>query len=160
MRIFNYSNYAKTIEIGMESKNITKLAMVLFEPIINNPDLVNQAGNPYNIDSSLEKKWYDQTSDIPKNIKNAAAEMNIDAISNYFSTYVINSLINSLKETKVYNALLELVKESNLDSDTKEELMSIYNDGDNAEFLAKSFLYSLVEDNKLKDDENEKRISE
>lgn len=155
MRIFNYSNYAKTIEKGMDNKNITELATVLFEPIISNPDLLNQAGNPYYIDSKLAKNWYDQVSDIPKKIKSEAAQVNKKLVADYFNEKVLNSLINGLKVSKVCHALLDLIKESNLNEDVKKELLNLHNDGDTAKFLSTAFLYSLVENNKLKDDENE-----
>lgn len=63
MRTFNYAAYVRTIELGIASPNMTKIAQALFEPIISHEGVVNHLGNPYNIDSKQAKAWYEQTKD-------------------------------------------------------------------------------------------------
>ena len=77
MRTFNYAMYARTIELGIASPNMTKIAQSLFEPIISHEGVVNHLGNPYNIDSKQAKAWYEQTKGIPANIKTAAGLLEI-----------------------------------------------------------------------------------
>ena len=86
MRTFNYAAYARTIELGIASPNMTKIAQALFEPIISHEGVVNHLGNPYNIDSKQAKAWYEQTKDIPANLKTAAGMPEIvNSIGDYFS---------------------------------------------------------------------------
>lgn len=156
MREFNYSNYVKALKIGIESPNKTEIARILFEPIICNENVKNQSGNPYTIDSKIAKDWYDQIKDIPRNIKHAAGSPEIvNSIADYFSDKVIDGLINQLKEKEMYEAMLELINNSNLHNDVKKKLLSYYEDQENAEFLGHAFLYSLVGNNKTKDNEDE-----
>lgn len=148
MRVFNYSNYAKTIEIGISNPNMTKIATNLFEPIISKPYVLNQKGNPYHIDSKQAKAWYDQAKNIPGNIKSVVGNQDvINATIDYFSENILDNLINPLQESEMYSKLIGLIKDSDLHDDIKAELLQLYSDGENAEFLAKAFLHSLVSDN-------------
>jgi hypothetical protein len=152
MRVFNYSNYAKTIEIGISNPNMTKIATNLFEPIINMPYVLNQKGNPYHIDAKQAKAWYDQSKEIPGAIKSVVGNADvIDATINHFSENILDTLINPLQESEMYSKMRILIRDSDLQENIKEELLQLYSDGDNADFLAKSFLYSIVGDN-LKQD--------
>lgn len=152
MHYFNYANYAKTIEIGISNPNMTKIATSLFEPIINMPYVLNQKGNPYHIDSKHAKAWYDQDADIPGNIKKVAGNMDIiNATVDHFSGKILDGLINRFLESKMYSNMIKLIKESDLSQDVQNELLRLYEDGETAEFLAKGFLHSIVEDNLKKD---------
>lgn len=71
MCTFNYATYARTIELGIASPNMTKIAQALFELVISHEGVVNQHGNPYNIDPKQAKAWYEQTRGILANIKTA-----------------------------------------------------------------------------------------
>ena len=148
MRTFNYAAYARTIELGIASPNMTKIAQALFEPIISHEGVVNHLGNPYNIDSKQSKAWYEQTKGIPANIKTAAGLPEIvNSIGDYFSEKIVDDLINQMKESVMYSAMVSLVRDSDLDDKTKQELLRCYEDGDRAEFLGCAFLYALVGDN-------------
>lgn len=148
MRTFNYAAYARTIELGIASPNMTKIAQALFEPIISHEGVVNHLGNPYNIDSKQAKAWYEQTKGIPANIKTAAGLPEIvNSIGDYFSEHIIDELINQMKETAMYSAMLSLIRDSDLSDEPKQELLKCYEDGDRAEFLGRAFLYALVGDN-------------
>ena len=148
MRIFNYSNYAKVLEIGASNPNMTKIATSLFEPIINTPYVLNQKGNPYHIDPKQAKAWYEQSKDIPGNIKSVVGNQDIiEATIEYFSENILDGLINQLKESEMYSNMIKLIKESDLQQDIQDELLQLYEDGETAEFLAKAFLHSIVGDN-------------
>ena len=148
MRIFNYSNYAKTIETGISNPNMTMIATNLFKPIIDKPYVVNQKTNPYHIDSKQAKAWYNQTKDIPRAIKSVTGKQDIiNTTIDYFSDKILDELINPLKESEMYSNFIELIKDSNLSNEVKDELLQLYYDGETAEFLAKAFLYSIVGDN-------------
>lgn len=148
MRIFNYASYAKAIELGIANPNMTKIATSLFQPIINIPYLRNQKGNPYHIDSKQAKAWYDRANDIPGNIKSIVGNQDvIDATIDCFSENLLDSLINPLQESEMYSNMIALIKDSDVQDDIKVELLQLYVDGDMADFLAKTFQYSVVGDN-------------
>lgn len=152
MRVFNYSNYAKTLEIAIIKPNMTKIAKALFEPIISKDFVLNHVGNKYTLDSKQAKAWYNQVTDIPKNIKNAALNPEIFySIADYFNIKIIDELINKMLEESMYSEMIGLIYDSDLSSSIKNELFEYYNNGDTDEFLGKSFLYSIVGDNTKKD---------
>ncbi len=156
MRTFNYAAYARTIELGIASPNMTKIAQALFEPIISHASVVNHRGNPYNIDPKQAKAWYEQTKGIPANIKTAAGLPDIvNSIGDYFSEHIIDELVNQMKEATMYSAMVSLIRDSDLDDESKRELLKCYEDGDRAEFLGRAFLYALVGDNLKKDPDAE-----
>ena len=148
MQVFNYAAYAKTFELGVSKPNMTKIARVLFEPVFQLEDLVNRAGNPYTMNSKLAKAWYQQSEDIPGNIKTAAGRPElVNSIGDYFSEKIIDVVINQNLESAMYSAMLTLIRASNMEEVDKELLLGFYSDGDEAEFLGRAFLYSLVGDN-------------
>lgn len=152
MGVFNYATYAKKLEIGISKPNMTKIAKALFEPIIIQDGVVNQAGNPYTIDSKQAKFWFEQTKDIPGNIKTAAGNADlVNGIGDYFSEHIVDELINQNKEAAMYSAMVTLVRNSDLEKDEKELLLQFYSDGDRAEFLGRAFLFAVVRDNTIKD---------
>lgn len=156
MRVFNYAAYAKTIELGIANPNMTMIAKTLFEPIISHSDVLNHVGNPYAITPKQAKAWYEQSADIPANIKSATGLPDIvNAIGDYFSDEIIDGLINQMKESEMYSAMITLIKDSDLNSNQKQELLQSYEDGDRAEFLGRAFLYAIVGDNLKKDPEVE-----
>lgn len=156
MRVFNYGVYATTLEKGIANPNMTKIAKALFEPIINNEGVVNHVGNPYHIDSKQAKAWYEHGRDIPGNIKVAVGNPDIiNGIGDYFSENIVDGLINQMKESEMYSAMLSLVRDSDLSGEQKQELLQCYEDGDRAEFLGRAFLYAVVGDNLKVDSEIE-----
>ena len=50
---------------GIIKPNMTKIAKILFEPIIGLGDCVNRHGEPYTIDNKSANLWYKQEADIP-----------------------------------------------------------------------------------------------
>lgn len=156
MRIFNYANYYKAFELGVAKPNMTKITKALFEPIVGLEDVVNRNGNPYVIDSKYAKAWCNKDTDIPENIKVAAGRPEIiEEIGAYFNDNIVDNLINRMQESQMYSALLSLVNNSNLQNDQKSELREYYSSGDKVEFLAQSFLFSVVGDNLGEDDESD-----
>lgn len=138
MRVYNYWTFAKAFELGVSNPNSTKIAKALFEPIVRLEDIVNQNGNPYVINSHYAKAWNDQTDDIPRNLKIAAGRPDaVNSIGDYFSTEIIDVVINQLQEKEMYNALVTLIRDSDLESDKIKELLDYYNDGDIAKALLK-----------------------
>lgn len=149
LKVFNYSNYAKIISLGMTRINMTRIAQELFQPIVSRDDVLNQNGEPYCIDSRLAGFWYKKQKEIPKRIKDATSIPEVAAsIGNYFEKNILGKLINDLEEKKVTDKMAELVQFSDLSKDKQEELLEYYKNDDVSEFLGRSFLYALLGDNK------------
>lgn len=148
MQVFNYAAYARAFELGVTKPNMTKIAKALFEPIISLDGVVNRAGNLYVIDSKYAKAWYEQSSDIPENIKKAATQTDmIDGIGAYFNDNIIDEVISPMQASAMYSAMFKLIRNSDLQQSVKDELLQLYDSGQQPDFLGKAFLYSLVADN-------------
>lgn len=61
--------FAKVFSKGIIKPNMTKIAKILFEPVISLGDCVNRHGEPYTIDNKSASLWYKQEADIPGNLK-------------------------------------------------------------------------------------------
>ncbi len=152
MRVYNYASFARAFEKGVSKPNMTKIAKALFEPIIDLDGVVNRVGNPYVIDSTYAKNWYEQTTDIPENIKRAAGRQDlINNIGDLFWEHVIDPIVNQMQETEMYMALTSLILDSDLEKEQKDELIELYNDNERPDFLGRAFLYAVVRDNLKKD---------
>lgn len=152
MRVFNYASYAQTLELGISKPNMTKIAKALFEPIISRDTVLNRNGNPYTITPTMAKAWWEQSSDIPGNIKIATGDPDlINNIAAYFYDNIIDGLVNSMLESQMYSAMVTLIRESDLQPDSINELMQYYESNENDEFLGRAFLYAVAKDNMEKD---------
>lgn len=150
MQAFNYGSYARAFELGVSKPNMTKIAKALFYPIVEAEDVVNRAQNYYVVDSKYAKAWYEQTQDIPVNIKMAAGRKDIvDGIGNYFAKKVLGVVTNQLQEAAMFAAMTALVRDSDLLQEQKDELFQYY-EKDRAKFLGRAFLYAVIGDNTKK----------
>jgi hypothetical protein len=148
MAVFNYGSYARAFELGISNPNMTKIARSLFEPIFDLDGVFNRAGNPYTMNSTMAKAWYNHDTDIPENVKNATGRQElIDSIGDYFAAEILDVVTNQNQESQMYSAMLRLIRNSDLQQDQQAELLSMYEDGEKAEFLGRAFLYAVVADN-------------
>ncbi|MBS5544373.1 MAG: hypothetical protein KHX49_00200 [Lachnospiraceae bacterium] len=151
MQVYNYAAFAKVFELGVTKPNMTKIAKVLFEPIVSLDGVVNRVGNLYVIDSKYAKAWYEQTTDIPENIKQAATRQNLlDNIGAYFNDNIIDEVVSETKAAAMYSALIRLIRNSDLADDLRDELFQLYDSGELPDFLGRAFLYSLIADNTIR----------
>ena len=148
MQVYNYASFARVFELGVTKPNMTQIAKVLFEPIISLDGVVNRAGNPYVIDSKYAKSWYEQRTDIPKNIKKAAFRGDLlDNIGAYFNDNIVDEIVTQTQSSAMYSALLKLIRNSKLEQSLKNELLQLYDLGEYPDFLGRAFIYSLIADN-------------
>lgn len=151
MQVYNYAAFAKVFEIGVTKPNMTKIAKALFEPIVSLDGVVNRVGNLYVIDSKCAKAWYDQSTDIPENLKVAATRPDLlSEIGAYFNDNIIDEIVTQAKASSMYSELLKLIRNSDLEQTLRNELLELYNSGEQPDFLGKAFLYSLIADNTQK----------
>lgn len=156
MQAYNYAAYARVFALGVSKPNMTKIAKALFEPVISADGVFNRFGDPYTINSKNSKAWYDQTDDIPENIKIAAGRQDIaDHIGDYFISKILGIVTNANKEPEMYSRMIALIRDSDLHPDVQKELLDYYQDDTREEFLGRAFLYALVGDNTKKPTEIE-----
>lgn len=158
MRIFNYSNYAKALEVGLNKIDKTEMANTLFEPLIDCEvvEVFNKNNDMYYFDSSKAKKWYDKKEDIPISIKTATSDDKMtEHVIDYFQKQIIGKYINNYKIQEVFESMTKLIESSNLLISVKQELLKYYQNKQYAEFLGKSFLYAVNQNNTLQDTDDE-----
>ena len=149
MKVLNFASFAKAIEKGMAKSTHIGIARLLLGLIVNNINVLNSEGEPYNISNYYVNRWWHQHEDIPGPIKEAAASTEI--MSNA-TAYFENSVIPKLspqKEVDAYSTLLELVSnDDGITDDTRKILLAYYEDNELSEFLAETFLYAIQKNNK------------
>lgn len=151
MKVYNYAAFARVFELGVTKPNMTKIAQALFEPIVCLDGVFNRVGNLYVIDSKYAKSWYDQSSDIPENIKKAATRKDfLDTIGAYFNDNIVDKIVTQPQSAAMYSALLRLIRNSNIEQSLHDELLQLYSMGEYPDFLGKAFAYSLIADNTVR----------
>ena len=149
MRVYNYASFAEVFSKGIIKPNMTKVAKILFEPIISLGDCVNRRGEPYTIDNKSASLWYKQEADIPGNLKKAANDGRVyKGIGKYFTDEVLDKVLSGVKADDMMNDLLNLIKESDLPEMEKGDLNKLYEDGDLGGFLGRALLRSRVQINR------------
>lgn len=98
MRVYNYASFAKVFSKGIIKPNMTKIAKILFEPVISLGDCVNRHGEPYTIDNKSASLWYKQEADIPGNLKKAANDGRVyKGIGKYYTDEVLDKALSGVK---------------------------------------------------------------
>lgn len=161
MRIYNYASFAEVFSKSVIKPNMTKIAKILFEPIISLGECVNRNGEPYFIDNKAAKSWYNQTADIPVNLKKAANDIRVNThIGEYFNDKVLDNAnaLSGVKFDDLMTDLLGLIRDSDLSETEKSDLNKLYDKGDLGAFLGKAFIYAILQDNRKKDVPNEEPV--
>lgn len=152
MRVYNYASFAKVFEQGAVKPNMTNIAKILFEPIIDLGQCINAKGNPYHVDTKAALLWYKQEKDIPSSLKEAANKKAVYyGIGQYFDDKVLGKFLSDIKVEGMLKNLIELIKDSDLSDIEKSDLERIYDNGDWGEFLGKAFLSAVLRDNTQKE---------
>lgn len=152
MRVYNYASFAKVISEGIIKPNMTKVAKILFTPIIDLGKCVNRNGEPYCIDNKAASLWSKQEADIPKNLKKAADDRHVfNGIGKYFSDEILDKVLIGVKVDEVISDLIDLIKDSDLPVTQKKDLKKLYEDSDLGGFLGRAFLFAILQDNTKKD---------
>lgn len=156
MDTLNFASYAKAIKNGMAKTTQIEVATLLLGLIVDNENVVNSQGKQYNINSYYVNKWWHQHEDIPGPIKKAAALTDIMSVStDYFDVNVITAL-SPQKEDDTYSTLINLIKSDiSLSNEIRNDLISVYNNNEIGQFLAKTFLYAVQKNNKSSQKESE-----
>lgn len=86
--------------------------------------VLNRNGNPYTITPTMAKAWWEQTSYIPGNVKIATGTPDlVNNIGEDFIENIIDGLINQMLESKMYFAMVVLIRKSDLQQSGIDELL-------------------------------------
>lgn len=153
MRIYNYASFIEVFSKGVVKPTMTKVAKILFEPVISFSDCVNRYGEPYHIDNKSASLWARGEADIPVNLKKAVDNRHVyNGIGKYFSDEILDKVLIGVKTDEVMSGLIDLIHDSDLSPLEKEDLQKLYDDNDLGGFLGKAFLFAILKDNTQKDE--------
>lgn len=146
METLNYGSYANAISSGMSRKNMTQIAQVLFEFIIQNGNVLNKNNNPYAIDSKLASSWFRQEEPIPQVLVDATKQPNVYcAAEEYFENEVLEKLIIPQKELNTYEVLLQIINQDmSIPEKIRNEFVDLYQNNNYSDFLARTFMYAIA----------------
>ena len=152
MTVLNYSSYAHVIEKGMNKRNMTGEARVLFDFMCDHEDVVkNRNGERYNVPNKEAIQWFRGEHDVAEVLINAAGDPGIiQDTPDYFEEHVLEGLVNPQKIEIVMNEMLDLIQgDSSIDNAVRDGWIKMYEDGDQGAFLANIFLYAITMSNDL-----------
>lgn len=156
MRVYNYASFARVFEEGAAHPSMTSVAKILFEPVITLGNVLNRNHEPYYVNSKLACSWYKQEADIPRTLKDAVENKDVQyEIGKYFTDKVLEGYLSSVKTGDMLNHLIGLSKDSDLPEEQRRDLERCYTEGEPGNFLGKAFLYAILQDNRKKDQPEE-----
>lgn len=160
MNNLNFATYARAIEKGMTKTTQVELTQLLLNFILEENEVLNKKGQPYDINDSYASLWLNKDMAVPKNIKTAAQSPKIISKAyDYFEEEVLNAL-SPQKENDAYSSLIELINsDEDISNNNKDDLISLYEDNNIGRFLAETFLYAIQKEGKKIDNKNKSTLS-
>lgn len=162
MVVINYSSYAHVIEKGMNKRNMTGMAKMLFAFMCKHTDIVHRRitkkdiedGNTdlqYHVPDKEAIQWFRGEHDVAEILKAGAGNMVIIAEAPaYFNDVILEDLINPQKTEIVINGMIELIEQAeNLNDNLRQSWRQMAEDKDYGDFLANIFLYAVPQPNDL-----------
>lgn len=159
MRI-NYSSYAHVIEKGMNKRNMTGMAKILFEFMCDHEENVSGRITKKDLDEGVTHKryivpdkeaieWFRGQHDVAETLKSGSGAAAIIADApKYFEEHVLEGLINPQKIEIVINAMIELINGDDiLDASVRKRWLELRDGDDLGTFLAEIFLYAVPQPN-------------
>jgi len=160
--VINYSSFAHVIEKGMNKRNMTGMAKMLFAFMCSHTGVVHkritkkdiEGGNTdlqYSVPDRESIQWFRGEHDVAETLKDGAGNADIIAEAPaYFSDVILEKLINPQKTEIVIKEMLELIDHAeNLDDKLRQTWKQMAADGDYGDFLANVFLYAVPQPNDL-----------
>ena len=150
MKVFNYKEFYSAFEKGFIAKNKTSISAVLFKPLFDPAELLDEGGTPYKIGNTNASKWTRGIA-IPETIRNAITdELYKDDILLHFQRDAMKNMDASLKQDML-DAVIALVKDSNLEKSRRDHLISLYDSKNYGDFLAYAFMAAIIGSSKNAD---------
>lgn len=150
MRVFNYKEFYSAFEKGFIKKNKTSISAVLFKPLFEPAELLDEGGTPYKVGNTNASKWTRGIA-IPETIRNAITDdLYKDDILLHFQRDAMKDMDALLKQDMI-DALIALVKDSNLEASRKNYLVGLYDKSEYSDFVAYSFMSAIIGSSKNAD---------
>ncbi|MDC3416594.1 ABC-three component system protein [Aquibacillus salsiterrae] len=145
----NFSSYAQAIKRAIPNSTNKDVTNLLIGFIIEQENVLNKNGDPYNLNGNTIYQWWHQNEDIPNGIKKAAASPAISSGAiDYFESDVVPK-VSPQKELDLYHDLRNTIESDTEISDyTRNDFLTLYENNDLTEFLVEVFLYAIQKDNK------------
>lgn len=150
----NLSSYIKILRPGLKEHDGQESAALFLLNSINDQKYVAEHGyRTDNLSSKKISRLMNQIDSVPDGIRQASmVESVINEVITYFQNKVIADLNPHLKDDTI-DTLLRLIEvDSSISQNKKNTLMKYHEDGNDALFLAETFLYALNRPNKDSND--------
>lgn len=150
----NLSSYIKILRPGLKEHDGQESAALFLLNSINDQKYVAEHGyHTDNLSSKKISRLMNQIDSVPDGIKHASmVELVINEVIAYFQDKVIADFNPHLKDDTI-DTLLRLIEvDGTIPKNKKNTLMKYHEDGDDALFLAETFLYALNRPNKDSND--------
>lgn len=143
MRVFNFKEFYAAIQKGFIKNVKTTICKMLFNPLFEPAELLDDNGTPYEITNNYASKWTTGTP-IPETIRNAVIdELYKEDILVFYRRNILEQISNDLKQDML-DSLIELVNDSNLQKTRKQQLVDLYENGKIGDFLACCFMSAII----------------
>ena len=144
METLTFATYVKNLQAGLQPPNGNKDVVELLLSLITEKDFVkNLIGDPIVINDTFVSNLLKQKKNIPESIKNASANPEVVAEAPQYFVDNFMPYFNPYTRNDIFENLYNLVQNSDMAEKTKKRLLAKYDDGDEADFLSDSFLYTL-----------------
>lgn len=146
-----FSDYAKCIKSALQPPNDDKdVVLLLLDWITERENVTDKKGNPVNIPPSLITNLLKRNVDVPRAIKDECSNNSILNGAIKHAEDIIIPALNPFLADDMFENLKKLVSSDVVVSaKTKNDLLSLLQDGKKAEFIAKSLLYVINRENKM-----------
>ncbi len=163
-RILNYKSYYEAFKLGVIDDGFTPVARLLFSPLFDTKwDIIvcDDYEVPYAVDPQNASAWGNGFEPIPGNIQKVAAKKEtLDVIIKCFSSKDFIENIVDAKTDEMYEAMVNLVVESDIPETKKKALLKYYTGFNSYEFLARVFQRALLGDNKVASSKKKKKAAD
>lgn len=163
-QILNYKSFYEAFKLGVVDNGFTPVARLLFFPLFDpNGSIVlcDENGDPYEANNRNSSAWGNGTVPIPQIIQREISKNETLAILiKYFSSKKFKEAISDAMTDEMFEAVVTLVKESDLSDSKKKALLKYYHGLDSYEFLARVFQRAVLGDNKVASSKKRKKADD
>ena len=144
-----FASYGRAIELGMAAPDREYATMSLFHFMLEKDFVTNRNGKKFDLQHRDFDPWWDGVKDVNVRIsKHADNDLIVEEAPLYFYETIIPDLLNRDRAHFTYEELYRVITaDTIMEPDTKDELKEFYEDGQWHNFLARAFLYAIVQPN-------------
>ena len=147
MKLLNYKDYYEVFRIGVVNKGFTAIAELLFQPMFKDHTLLDETGEPFEVDPTFASKIGNGYIAIHKTIQDEISKKEtLEKYIAYFQSDVILLIIDATRDEMLYE-MAQLVKNSEISDFGKKQILKHFDKKEYAEFLAKAFQRALLGEN-------------